>query len=44
MAVVPGTLRQSIGLEPKFPTIHKGIPDVLDDAISLYWLPSNLDL
>ena len=23
--------------------IHEGIPAVLDDAISFYWLPSNLD-
>jgi nucleoside-diphosphate-sugar epimerase len=44
LAVVPGTLRQTIGLEPKFPTIHEGIPAVLDDAVSFYWLPSNLDL
>jgi nucleoside-diphosphate-sugar epimerase len=44
LAVVPGTLRQIIGLEPKFPTIQEGIPAVLDDAISFYWLPSNLDL
>jgi nucleoside-diphosphate-sugar epimerase len=43
LAVVPGTLRQTIGLEPKFPTIQEGIPAVLDDAISFYWLPSNLD-
>ncbi len=42
--VVPGTLRQAVGAEPKFPTIHQGIPAVLDDAISFYWLPSNLDL
>jgi nucleoside-diphosphate-sugar epimerase len=44
LPVVPGTLRQAIGLEPKFPSIHEGIPVVLDDAISFYWLPSNLDL
>ena len=44
LAVVPGTLRQTIGLEPKFPTIQEGIPAVLGDAISFYWLPSNLDL
>ncbi len=44
LPVVPGTLRQAVGIEPKFPTIHEGIPAVLDDAISFYWLPSNLDL
>lgn len=43
LPVVPGTIRQAIGVEPKFPTIHQGIPDVLDDSISFYWLPSNLD-
>ncbi len=44
LPVVPGTLHQAVGLEPKFPTIHEGIPAVLDDAISFYWMPSNLDL
>jgi nucleoside-diphosphate-sugar epimerase len=43
LPVIPGTMNQTIGLEPKFPTIHDGIPDVLDDSISFYWLPSNLD-
>lgn len=43
LPVVPGTIKQMIGLEPKFPTIHEGIPAVLDDSISFYWLPSNLD-
>jgi nucleoside-diphosphate-sugar epimerase len=43
LPVIPGTLRQAIGVNPKFPTIHEGIPAVLDDAISFYWLPSNLD-
>jgi nucleoside-diphosphate-sugar epimerase len=43
LPVVPGTLKQTIGLEPKFSTIHEGIPAVLDDSISFYWLPSNLD-
>ena len=31
------------GVRPRFPTIHEGIPAVLDDCISFYWLPSNLD-
>ena len=43
LPVVPDTLRQAIGLEPKYPTIHDGVPAVLDDSISFYWLPSNLD-
>lgn len=43
LPVIPGTMIQTVGLEPKFPTIHDGIPAVLDDCISFYWLPSNLD-
>jgi hypothetical protein len=27
----------------EYPSIYDGIPAVLDDAISFYWLPSNLD-
>jgi nucleoside-diphosphate-sugar epimerase len=43
LPVIAGTMNQTIGIAPKFPTIHDGIPDVLDDSISFYWLPSNLD-
>jgi nucleoside-diphosphate-sugar epimerase len=43
LPVIPGTMTQAVGLEPAFPTIHDGIPAVLDDSISFYWLPSNLD-
>jgi nucleoside-diphosphate-sugar epimerase len=43
LPVVPGSLNQSIGIEPKYSNIHAGIPAVLDDSISFYWLPSNLD-
>jgi nucleoside-diphosphate-sugar epimerase len=43
LPVMTGTLNQTIGLNPSFPTIHDGIPAVLDDSISFYWLPSNLD-
>jgi nucleoside-diphosphate-sugar epimerase len=43
LPVIPGTMSQAIGLKPKFPTIHEGIPAVLDDSISFYWSPSNLD-
>ena len=42
LPVIAETIHQSTGLAPKFPTIHDGIPDVLDDSISFYWLPSNL--
>jgi hypothetical protein len=43
LPVVRGTLRTAVGLTPEFATIHQGIPAVLDDSISFYWLPSNLD-
>ncbi len=43
LPVISGTLIQTVSLEPKFQTIHDGIPAVLDDSISFYWLPSNLD-
>lgn len=43
LPVVAGTLRQAVELSPAYPTIHDGIPAVLDDSISFYWLPSNLD-
>ena len=43
LPVEAGTLPQVLGIEPEFPSIHEGIPAVLDDAISFYWLPSNLD-
>lgn len=43
LPVKSGTFRRVIGAEPEFPSIHEGIPAVLDDTISFYWLPSNLD-
>ena len=43
LPVIPGTMHATIGLEPRFSNIHEGIPAVLDDSISFYWLPSNLD-
>jgi nucleoside-diphosphate-sugar epimerase len=43
LPVVPGSLQRLLGLTPQFPSIHDGIPNVLDDSISFYWLPSNLD-
>lgn len=43
LPVIPGSIYQTVGLKPKFPTIHEGVPAVLDDSISFYWLPSNLD-
>jgi nucleoside-diphosphate-sugar epimerase len=43
LPVVSGTLQSVLGIQPEFASIHDGIPAVLDDAISFYWLPSNLD-
>lgn len=43
LPVISGTMEQAVGLKPEFPNIHEGIPSVLDDSISFYWLPSNLD-
>ena len=43
LPVVAGSLAEVLDIDPDFPSIHDGIPDVLDDAISFYWLPSNLD-
>jgi nucleoside-diphosphate-sugar epimerase len=43
LPVIANRLKEVIGIEPRFPTIHDGIPAVLDDSISFYWLPSNLD-
>jgi nucleoside-diphosphate-sugar epimerase len=43
LPVVPGTMPDVLGIQPQFASIHDGIPAVLDDAISFYWLPSNLD-
>ena len=43
LPVVSGTLQAVLGIQPQFNSIHDGIPAVLDDAISFYWLPSNLD-
>jgi len=43
LPVIPGTIKKAVGLDLKFPNVHDGIPAVLDDSISFYWLPSNLD-
>ena len=43
LPVIPQAMEKAVGLKPKYPTIHEGIPAVLDDSISFYWLPSNLD-
>jgi hypothetical protein len=43
LPVVAGTLSEALGITPEYGTIHDGIPAVLDDAVSFYWLPSNLD-
>jgi hypothetical protein len=38
-----GNLASCLGIKPEYASIHDGVPAVLDDAISFYWLPSNLD-
>jgi len=43
LPVLFGTLHSVLGIQPEFASIHDGIPAVLDDAISFYWLPSTLD-
>ncbi len=43
LPVAAGSFRKVLGFDPGFPSIHDGIPSVLDDSISFYWLPSNLD-
>lgn len=43
LPVAPGTFRETLGFDTRFPSIHEGVPSVLDDSISFYWLPSNLD-
>jgi nucleoside-diphosphate-sugar epimerase len=43
LPVVPGTLQSVLGIRPRFPSIHEGIPAVMDEAVSFYWRPSNLD-
>jgi len=43
LPVIPGSLSDTIGFQPEYPTMYEGIPAVLDDSISFYWLPSNLD-
>ena len=40
---VRGLMLRHLDAEIKFPNVHDGIPAVLDDSISFYWLPSNLD-
>jgi len=34
--------RQTIGFQPKYPSMYEGIPAVLDDSISFYWSPSKI--
>jgi hypothetical protein len=36
-------MAQAAGTEPKYATLHEGVPAVLDDAIAFSGLPSNLD-
>ena len=36
--VAPGLLWDELGLTPRYPTIHEGIPTVLDDCLAFRWL------
>ncbi len=43
LPVVRGTLSDLLGLDPLYPTIHEGIPAVLDESISFCWRHSMKD-
>jgi dihydroflavonol-4-reductase len=43
LPVEPHTLSTVLDLEPKYPTISDGIPEVLDDCIAFTWRCSNYD-
>jgi nucleoside-diphosphate-sugar epimerase len=43
LPVETGTLSASLGIEPLYPTIHDGIPAVLDESISFCWRHSMKD-
>ena len=38
LVVTSGLLWDELGLMPNFPTIHQGIPAVLDDSIEFRWV------
>jgi nucleoside-diphosphate-sugar epimerase len=43
LPVASGTLARHLGITPLFPTIHEGIPAVLDESISFCWTHSMKD-
>jgi len=43
LPVETGTLSKLLGIEPLYPTIHDGIPAVLDESISFCWRHSMKD-
>ena len=43
LPVEPNTLSDVLDLEPEYPAISDGIPNVLDDCIAFTWRPSNYD-
>jgi hypothetical protein len=43
LPVVTGTLHDTVGISPLFPSIHQGVPAVLDQCIAFAWLPSIRD-
>ncbi len=38
LPVRPGILWEELGMEPRFPTIHEGVPAVLDDCLAFRWI------
>ncbi len=38
LPVQPGLLWRELGIAPKYPTIHEGIPAVLDDCVAYRWI------
>jgi len=43
LPVVPHTLSDLLQLDPVYPSVAEGIPQVLDDCIAFTWRPSNMD-
>ncbi len=43
LPVKPGLVREKLGLDLLYPTIHQGIPAVLDDCVAFRWLHSMFD-
>ncbi len=43
LPVEPGLVRRDLGIELRYPTIHEGIPAVLDDCVAFRWLHSMFD-